>query len=207
MNKMLRAEIWTIVRMEDGTAVLLRPLGAEIAAPVFVGESEAQAILLGMGTGLRSAAAVSRPLTHDLLLDLIKKDALTLNRAEVYELRDSIFYARILLTGREFSEKHPLILDARPSDALALAVRAKRPVFIAKTVIDQAGLPVDFFLNAIGNIGTNSADAIVGSSTDVEREVFQMELDQAVAGEEYERAAEIRDALALLDKERKNGLS
>ena len=64
---------------------------------------------------------------------------------------------------------------------------------------------MDFFLDAIGNNGTNSADIDKGQSEDIDREVFQMELDQAVAGEEYERAAEIRDALALLDTDRENG--
>jgi bifunctional DNase/RNase len=203
MSKMLKAEVWTIVRMEDETAVLLRPLGADIAVPIFTGESEAQAILLGLESDLRPA--VSRLLTHDLLLDLIKKDGLVLSRVELYDLNESIFYTRILLTGREFSEKHPLTLDARPADALALAVRGKRPVFIAKKVTDQAGLPVEFFLDVIGNAGANSADVTIGRSKDIKQEALQMELDQAVAGEEYERAAEIRDVLALLDKEGGNG--
>jgi bifunctional DNase/RNase len=207
VSKMVEAEIWTIARVEDGTAVLLRPLGAEIAVPIFIGESEAQTILLGLGPNpgsrdLRSAVPVPRPLTHDLLLDLIKKDGLTLYRAEVHDLHDSIFYARLLLTGREFSKKHPLTLDARPSDALALAVRCKCPVFIAQKVTDQAGLPTEFFLDVIGKDRANSADNRgVEQSNGIEREVLQIELDQAVAGEEYERAAKIRDVLALLDKE------
>ncbi|GHV79722.1 hypothetical protein AGMMS49944_15130 [Spirochaetia bacterium] len=195
MGKMLEAEVWTIARLEDGTAVLLRPLGADSAVPVFIGETEAQAILLGMGSDLRP----------DLLLELIKKDSLALWRVEVHDLREGIFYARILLTGREFSEKHPLTLDARPSEALALAVRSGGPIFIAQRVMDQAGLPVDFFLDAIGNAGANSADIMVGRSQGIEQEALQLELDQAVAGEKYERAAEIRDALALLDKGRENG--
>jgi bifunctional DNase/RNase len=207
MDKMLEAEIWTIARMEDGTAVLLRPLGAEIAVPIFIGESEAQAILLGLGEVSDLRSAVPRPLTHDLLLDLIKKDSLALYRAEVHDLSDSIFYSRLLLTGREFSQKHPLTLDARPSDAVALAVRSKCPVFIAQKVTDQVGLPVEFFLDAIGNGGANSADTIKTSGFIDRREGLQLELDQAVADEAYERAAEIRDVLALLDKERKNGQS
>jgi bifunctional DNase/RNase len=209
MNKMLESEIWTVARMEDGTAVLLRPLGAEIAVPIFIGETEAQAILLGLGE-----VAVSRPLTHDLLLELIRKDSLSLYRAEVHDLRDSIFYSRLLLTGREFSEKRPLILDSRPSDALALAVRCKCPVFISQRVADQAGLPLEFFLDAVGGSGGISADTVIGKLYGAEpempgfiarRETLQLELDQAVAAEEYERAAELRDVLALLDKEGGNG--
>jgi bifunctional DNase/RNase len=198
---MLAAEVWTITRMDDGTAVLLRPLGAEIAVPIFIGENEAQAILQGLGE-VRSA--VSRPLTHDLLLELVKKGGFALYRAEVHELRDGICYARLLLTGREFSGDHPLILDARPADAIALAVRGKCPVFIAQTVADQAGLPVEFFLDAAGKGGPVSADTVM-EGVIARREALLMELDQAVAAEEYERAAEIRDILALPDKEGDDG--
>ncbi|GHU62005.1 hypothetical protein FACS189445_4580 [Spirochaetia bacterium] len=227
MDTMPEVEIWTIARMEEGTAVLLRPLDSEIVVPIFIGESEARAILLGLGSDQRSVDQRSvdqrslRPLTHDLLLDLIKKDGLALYRAELHDLSDTIFYSRLFLTGREFSEKHPLILDARPSDALALALRCKCPVFIAKKVTDQAGLPVEFFLDAIssevsqgiGNEGINLSDIIEERSKGTEpelagfmsrREGLQMELDQAVADEAYERAAEIRDILAVMDRERRN---
>jgi bifunctional DNase/RNase len=205
---MYETEIWTIARMDNGTALLLRPLKSNLAVPIFIGESEAQAILLGL-----SGVTVSRPLTHDLLLELVRKDSLALYRAEVHDLRDNIFYARLLLTGREFSEKKPLVLDSRPSDALALAVRSRRPVFISSRVMDQAGLPLEFFLDAVGGFGEISADIMADKFANAEpeppgfiarRESIRMELDQAVAAEEYERAAELRDVLALLDREGRN---
>jgi bifunctional DNase/RNase len=206
---MFETEIWTIARMDDGTALLLRPLNSNLAVPVFIGENEAQAILLGL-----SDTAVSRPFTHDLFLELIQKDSLELYRAEIYDLRDNIFYARLLFKGREFSETQPLILDSRPSDALALAVRCKCPVFMSPKVTDQAALPLDFFLEAAASVGAISADTVIskfdGAASEMpdfiaRRETLRMELDQAVAAEEYERAAELRDVLALLDKEGKNG--
>jgi bifunctional DNase/RNase len=204
-EKMYEAEIWTIARIDDGTALLLRPLNSNVVAPIFIGESEAQAILLGLGRVM-----VSRPLTHDLFLEFARKDSLALCRAEVHDLRDNIFYARIFFTGREFSEKSPLVLDARPSDALALAVRAGSPVFVSPKVLDQVGLPLEFFIEAVGSSGGISADTIAGKFMDAEpelpgftarRENLRMELDQAVAAEEYERAAELRDVLALLERE------
>jgi bifunctional DNase/RNase len=209
MDRIFEAEIWTIARMDDGTAVLLRPLNSEIAVPIFIGESEAQAILLGLGE-----VVISRPLTHDLLLELIKREGLDLYQVKVHELSNSIFYSQLLLIGREFSEKNPMILDSRPSDALALAVRCKCPVFIAQKVVDQAGLPLEFFLDAVGDNEAISADNTIGKFNDhipavpgsiARRETLQRELEQAVAAEEYEKAAEIRDVLALLDKERKDG--
>jgi bifunctional DNase/RNase len=208
-DRMFEAEIWTIVRIDTGTALLLRPLNSSLAAPIFIGENEAQAILLALnGTG------ISRPNAYDLFLDLVKKDSLALCRVEIHDLRDNIFYARIILTGKEFSEKTPLVLDSRPSDALAVAVRCKCPVFIFPKVVDQAALPLDFFLDALGDIGAISADTNISKSRKAEperprfiarRETLRMELNQAVAAEEYERAAELRDVLALLDKEGKNG--
>jgi bifunctional DNase/RNase len=205
---MYEAEIWTIARMDDGTALLLHPLKSNLTVPIFVGENEAQAILLGLG-----GVTVSRPLTHDLLLDLVRKNSLVLYRVEVHDLHDNIFYARILFTGREFSEKNPLVLDSRPSDALALAVRSKCPVFISPKVTDQAALPLEFFLDTLGESGEISADTMEDQFVEAEaeypgftarRESLQVELDLAVASEEYERAAELRDVLALLDRKGRN---
>jgi bifunctional DNase/RNase len=211
MDRIVEAEIWTITRTDEGTAVLLRPLRSEIAVPIFIGESEAQAILLGLGE-----VRVSRPLTHDLVMKLIEKNGLDLYQVKIHDLRNSIFYSQILLTGREFSGNDPMILDSRPSDALALAIRCKCPVFIAQKVVDQAGLPVEFFLDAVGDTGALSADTSTGKLNGptpdapgfiAPRETLQMELEQAVAAEEYERAAEIRDVMALLDKKGKDGPS
>jgi bifunctional DNase/RNase len=205
---MYETEIWTIARMAEGTALLLRPLKSNLAVPIFIGESEAEAILLGL-----SGIKLARPLTHDLFLELVRKDSLVLCRVEVHDLRDNIFYARLLLTGRDFSDKKPLILDSRPSDALALAIRSRCSVFMAQKVTDQAALPLEFFLDTLGGYGEISADTIAGAFTDVEpessgffarRESLRMELDQAVASEEYERAAKLRDVLRRLDRESRN---
>jgi bifunctional DNase/RNase len=207
---MYEAEIWTITRIDDGTALLLRPLESNLAAPIFISENEAQAILMGLG-----GAAVSRPLTHDLFLEFARKNSLVLCRVEVHDLRDNIFYARILFTGREFSETAPLVLDSRPSDALALAVRSQCPILIAPKVMEQIGLPVEFFLSAMDGSGEISADTITERFADAEaepsgfiarRESLRMELDQAVASEEYERAADLRDVLALLERKGNNEL-
>jgi bifunctional DNase/RNase len=202
---MYEAEIWTIARLTEGTALLLRPLRSNLAAPIFIGENEAQAIFQGL-----SGVVFSRPLTHDLFLDFIRKSAFAPCRVEVWDLRDNVFYARVVLKGGEFSEEKPLILDARPSDAIALAVRAQCPIFISRKVTDETALPLEFFLDTLGGFEEISADTITNSFAGREpelpgfaarRESLRIELDQAVASEEYERAAELRDVLALLDRE------
>jgi bifunctional DNase/RNase len=205
MDRMIEAEIWTIARTDQGNAVLLRPLGSAVSVPIFIGQFEAQSILIGYGD-----VVIPRPLTHALLLDVIRRTGMTLVRVDVHELRDTTFYARLVLYGREYSERKPLILDARPSDAFALAVRCKCPVFVAERIIDEVGIPVEMLVDsAMGKTREQSGGEAAMSTPmephftgiDTRREVLLAELEGAVAAEEYERAAEIRDILMLLNKE------
>jgi bifunctional DNase/RNase len=200
---MVEAEIWTIARTDQGNAVLLRPLGSDISVPIFIGQFEAQAILIGYGD-----IVIPRPLTHDLLLSVIHHLGLELIRVEVHDLREGTFYSRLILSGKLYPEKKPLILDARPSDAFALAVRCKCPVFVSDQVIKEAGVSVDLIINTADDAFEDGGEEVSPISP-VEsknrekmgrQEALQRELEQAVAGENYERAAEIRDILLLLKK-------
>jgi bifunctional DNase/RNase len=198
---MLEAEIWTITKTNEGNAVLLRPFGLDTAVPIYIGQFEVQAILLGFGE-----IAVPRPLTHDLLLQLIHRIGFELIRVEVRELKENTFFAVLVLSGKEYPESKPLVLDARPSDAFALAVRCKCPVLIAETIVAQTGIPVDHIIEQTAGTelpvpDSNAERLIAEAGFDIRRETLQAELDGAVAAEEYERAAEIRDILAQLDKE------
>ncbi|MDR0878096.1 MAG: bifunctional nuclease family protein [Treponema sp.] len=190
MKEMIEAEIWTIARTDQGNAVLLRPLGSDITVPIFVGQLEIQSILIGF-----KDLTVSRPLTHDLFLALLRQTGLTLDRAEVHDLKDNTFHARLIITGEKFPEDLPLVLDARPSDAFALAVRRKCPIMISRAVVEQAGVPADLMLDEM-----NNAAAIEYPG----HRDLRDELNRALAAEEYERAAEIRDAMILLHNEQEN---
>jgi bifunctional DNase/RNase len=195
--EMLEVEIWTITRTEQGNAVLLRPLGSELIVPVFIGQLEVQSILIGNGD-----IKTPRPLAHDLLLSLLRQTGLSLSRVEVHSLRDNTFYARLIIFGGGFSEKRPLVLDSRPSDAFALAVRQRRPIYISRQILDQAGVPADFILEGPeenGDILTSPSPGPM-SRSDKYRELLE-ELNRAVDAEDYEQAAEIRDMLILLEKE------
>jgi bifunctional DNase/RNase len=197
--EMREAEIWTIAQMDQGNVVLLRPLESDIAVPIFIGQLEVQSILIGYGK-----TKAKRPLTHDLFLDLLRQTGLFLNRMEVHALRDNTFHARLVITGGHFSEKKPLLLDARPSDALALAVRWGCPICIASRVIEQAGVPADFIIDGVkDNPPASEArfpDPPPAAGPDKHGELLE-QLNQAVAAEEYEQAAKIRDLLILLDKD------
>jgi bifunctional DNase/RNase len=204
MDNMLEAEIWTIARTLQGNAVLLRPLGSDTVVPIFIGQLETQSILFGLGD-----VKVKRPLTSDLLLETIRRLGCTLFRVEVHEIRDDTFYARLLLAGREYPEVKPLILDCRPSDAFALATRCKCPVYVAPLVVEKAGVPAELIIEETGSIGmgagTSLGDEDLRPSIKAKRRKLQIELDEMVAEENYERAAEIRDLITLLDKELNDG--
>ncbi len=197
MNTLVKAEIWTVARTEQGNAVLIRPLGADIAVPIFVGQLETQSILIGFGD-----VTMPRPLTHDLMLSLIKRLEADLLRVEINDLRDGTFFARLVIewNGSEF------VVDSRPSDALALAVRRKCPVYIAESVVDAAGVAVNLIVDE--SIAASSEEAETDESGEAddesERAALNKELERAIAAEEYEKAANIRDILAGLNKTDEN---
>jgi bifunctional DNase/RNase len=217
MDKMLESEIWSIARIDQGNAVLLRPLGMDLVVPIFIGPLEVQTILLGLGN-----IRPGRPLSCDLFLEMARRLAITLFRVEVHEIQDDIFHARIFLSGRDFPLSNPLVIDSRPSDAFALAVREKCPVFMDAGVLDRTGIPADIFIDEgedkvlPGFMGEEPGDAgfgrrefikaggkgeaLRGGSLEAKRKRLQAELEEAVENEVYERAAEIRDLLILLDQ-------
>jgi bifunctional DNase/RNase len=191
MEEMRIAEIWTIAQSSHGNVVLLRPKGLEVAVPIFIGLPELQSILIG-----KEGISLPRPMTHDLFFNLLRRVNLSLQRVEIHELKNDTFYARLVLTGKEFSDSTPLILDSRPSDALALAVRKRRPIYISSKVVNQTGVPLEYFLD--------ETEGDVHSTLDRYQDLLK-QLNKAVAAEEYEKAAELRDMLDLLEKEGPEG--
>ena len=110
--------------------VLLREVEGDRYLPIWIGAVEATAIAYEQ-QGVKPA----RPLTHDLLRDLLEALSTPLKAVEIIELRDSIFYADLLL-----GEGGAIRVSARPSDAIALALRVGAPVRCAEAVLDEAGI-------------------------------------------------------------------
>src|ERR1700683_3557734 len=111
--------------------VLLKTVENNKFLPIWIGPQEAAAILMK-----RQGASTPRPMTHDLLSDMLGELDVECTRVSVTELRENTFYASISLrvNGRE------LEIDSRPSDALALAVRAGAPIFAADEVISESAI-------------------------------------------------------------------
>lgn len=175
------AEVLTVARAEEGSAVLIRPVGSDIAVPIIIGQSEAQSIMIGLANH-----TTARPLTHDLLLSILKNLNVTVSRIEITDLKNNTFFARLVLKngGKDVN------LDARPSDCIALAVRVKCPIFIDELVVDEAGVSV------------NIVDSQQQSESDKKmEELVQLKekLDKAVEEENYEEAAKLRDRIKELE--------
>lgn len=111
--------------------VVLKDIASETVMPIWVGIFEANAIALEI-----EKVAAPRPMTHDLTRNLIHHLNATLERVVISELKDDTFFAVLWL--RQGDE--PLALDARPSDALALALRADCPIFVTEQVMQMARL-------------------------------------------------------------------
>ena len=109
--------------------IILKDLEEKCALPIWIGLIEASAI----ATELESIQ-LSRPMTHDLLKNILDAMEVSVVRVEVNDLADNTFYARILLK-RKGEERS---MDSRPSDAIAIALRTKAPIFVARHVIDKS---------------------------------------------------------------------
>jgi bifunctional DNase/RNase len=111
--------------------VLLKTVDSNKFLPIWIGHPEAAAILMKL-----QGATTPRPMTHDLVNDMLSELDVTCTRVSVTELKENTFYASITLShnGQEVE------IDSRPSDALALAVRSGAPIFAAEDVISESAI-------------------------------------------------------------------
>lgn len=176
---LVEAEIWTVARTDKGNAVLVKPIGSERAVPIFIGQLEAQSILIGLGN-----VPMPRPLTHDLFITMMEKLNATIDRVDITELKDGTFYARIVM--KQGLKK--IVIDSRPSDALGITARIHCPLYIAESIVEEAGI-------AINLITEEDPKVDVPDPREIERNRLEQELQKAVEDEDYEEAARIRDKI------------
>lgn len=120
--------------MSQHRVVILKDVDSERYLPIWIGPFEAEAITLEL-----QQVELARPLTHDLLKAVITEMGARVSHVLVNDLRDDTFYARIVLDNNG----QALEIDSRPSDSIALAVRAKAPIFVAESVMDRAAITPD----------------------------------------------------------------
>ena len=105
------------------------------ALPIWIGSAEASAIIRKIEN-----LAVSRPMTHDLIIDIIGKTGYELDRIEINDVEKETYYATLFI---ENSEGKVLEIDARPSDAIAVAIRVDSPIFVTSNVLSNGSISTD----------------------------------------------------------------
>ncbi len=125
---MLEMKVKTVALIKDGSfSVLLADQEEKNFLPIMVGPFEAQAIALPL-----QGKAVPRPMTHDLLRSVCEKLGAEVKKTVICDITDGTFYAELYLKKGD----EELILDSRPSDAIALALRCEAPIFIGPHLIE-----------------------------------------------------------------------
>ncbi len=166
-------------------ALVLGEVDGNRRLPIIIGAFEAQAIALEL-----EKIQPPRPMTHDLLRSLFDVLGAEVNDIVIDDLSEGTFYAKVRYVAEEVEGQ----LDARPSDAVALAVRTDAPIFVASHVLDEAGIPADDEdLAPVEDSDEIPEERPMQGATKLER--MESELKKAVDDEDYELAAKLRDEI------------
>jgi bifunctional DNase/RNase len=205
----LAARIDNISVSNLGFIVFLKASGDDRVLPIFIGANEAQSIAIAYNNQVPP-----RPLTHDLMKNVLGMLDVEVTKVQVTSLTENTFYGRIFFKREGFED---LDIDARPSDAIALALRYQAPIFVHKDVYESAAIVVKEGAEGEAETEPGLAETEVGPGTgaveastertvrakarpEAETHISQMErlkekLRKALAAEHYEEAAQIRDEL------------
>ena len=185
-------------------ALILNEVEGDRKLPIVIGAFEAQSIAIALEKEIKPP----RPLTHDLFKNFSDRFNITIKQVIIHKLVDGVFYSSIICERDKVEE----IIDARTSDAIALALRFDAPIFTYKTILDKAGIFLKF--SSKDKDKEELADSIVvdeilqeteaieidSGSTPPYQELslkeLQQELKKAVASEDYEKAAHLRDEIS-----------
>lgn len=174
--------------------VVLQPEDSPRQLPIIIGGLEAQSIAIA----LERAMKPPRPLSHDLMKNLMQKFDLNLQEVIIVKLNDGVFYANLICNQGD--EVHAI--DARPSDAIALAVRFGCPIYATEQVIEQASIileehsqkPIEV-KNADEKLEPVSTKKSAQEVSRVSLEELENMLNEALHNEDYELAARLRDEI------------
>ncbi len=183
---LVEAKIWTVAKTDQGNAVLVKPLTEEKAVPIFIGPLEAQNILLGLGE-----VEIPRPLTHDLMLHMLRDLNTRLVRVVIHTLSEGTYYSNLVLE----QDGKLLEIDARPSDGLALAVRTSCSIWIESELVQEAGIEIDQLQQAVSSSGESDPSEVVEPEGEQILARLKEQLESLVAQENYEEAARVRDEI------------
>lgn len=182
---------------QNGAYVLvLSEVGGNKTLPIVIGAFEAQAIAIS----LQSSINPPRPITHDLFKNLADSFEINIKKVVIHKLEKGIFYSSIYFQKDDVEK----IIDARTSDAIAIATRLNAPVFTYKSILDTAGIYMarksianNTNLNESSSVyKQHEPDTTSSKFEEFSIEELQHQLQNALENEDYETAAKIRDEMA-----------
>lgn len=174
-------------------ALILSETEGNRRLPIIIGTFEAQAIALEL-----ESIKPPRPMTHDLLKSIVENFNSQVDKVVINDLNEGTFFAQIHCIGAESNEFH---IDARPSDAIALAIRFGASIFVNTTVLDEAGIETDTTSvesTSKGKGRRKKGEQEPGRTEMTKMEELEKELQTAIETENYEKAAKIRDKIQKL---------
>ena len=176
-----------------GYAVLLKEKSGSRSLPIIVGSTEAQAIALYL-----EGVELPRPMTHDLLINLLESLESEINRVSIARMSNGTFFAEIEVTNAHVGE---IVIDSRPSDAIAIALRTLTPMYVSDEIMDGAGIEDIATENEV--VERTRSEELLTKETSEETvlENLNEALEKAISEEEYEVAARLRDRIKQLEKE------
>ena len=180
-------------------ALVLSEMEGSRTLPIIIGAFEAQSIAIALEKEIRPP----RPLTHDLFKTFSDRFSIEIKEVIIHKLIDGVFFSSLICQKDGVEE----VIDARTSDAIAIAVRFQAPIFTYENILDKAGV----FLKIEDELGLNDLSEteeisleredlleVDNTSLDAKASVSELndQLDKAVADENYELAAKIRDEIS-----------
>ena len=179
-------------------ALVLSEVEGERTLPIIIGAFEAQSIAIALEKEIKPP----RPLTHDLFKTFSDRFQIKVKQVIIHKLVDGVFYSSLICERDRIEE----IIDARTSDAIALATRFNAPIFTYENILDKAGI----FLKAKDESFSDEAKIEVEelipepkqdiSFKDIPLDELNNKLDEAVTNEDYELAAKLRDEISKRQK-------
>jgi bifunctional DNase/RNase len=166
----------------QASGIILKEKNGDRTLPIVIGEYEAQSIALGLEN-----IKPPRPITHDLTLNMLESCGVVMDSVLITELKNNTYYAIIRLKKKlKYWD-----VDARPSDAIAMAVRSTIPIFVDEEVMNVGSYEPDEEEKETKNYAFESLTS--------QLDKLKTELQKAVEGEDYERAADLRDQIKKIE--------
>jgi hypothetical protein len=182
-----------------GYAVLLQETNGKRQLPIVVGSTEAQSIALAL-----EGVEMPRPMTHDLIQNIFSYHKSLVDKVIISKLTKGTFFARVILQSEHLGE---IIIDARPSDAIAISLRSMAPIYVRASIMNKVAISEGVqYESKISTLQQHSIeDNFQLPQTPTELiENLNNALDKAISSEEYEVAAKLRDKIKVIEKKKKD---